>query len=68
MSSPKQNTPINQATSGRRTSFGSGNDGAGGSYFKGLEKKRRGSQTQQDLHADIMRKDTIGDVFHSLFK
>lgn len=43
-------------------------DGAGGGYYKNLEKKRRGSQSQSDLHKDMFRKDSIGDAWSNLFK
>jgi hypothetical protein len=80
MSSPPSTT--NQQQSGRKLSFGAGNDGKGGAYFNGLEKKRRGSQSQvssslnsiedankqADAAKDMFRKDSISDAWSNLFK
>lgn len=53
MSSPPSTT--NQQQSGRKLSFGAGNDGKGGAYFNGLEKKRRGSQSQVSSSLNSMQ-------------
>ncbi|ORY79024.1 hypothetical protein BCR37DRAFT_394366 [Protomyces lactucae-debilis] len=70
MSSPTANSGVPTGTnqSGRKLSFGAGNDGRGGAYFSGLEKKRRGSQSQADAAKDMFRKDSIGDAWSNLFK